>query len=435
MSKRIFTANTGIAQNTIEAALEASGQFNAANALAVATALTAAGHSSVVDWDGIVETNNTTLTPSNAISIIDGALHTPAAEASIQNSSLTNFTSAYNALNELLANSPLQNSVESALADPTQGPLLEIVLQDYNNQYPSGITSDGPMMKLLTTGSVTLQSGVVVTLNATNAATVTQSVMTFALDTGWIAKNITKNGAVACNRLANDVQAATAYDQAQGVATPGNETLTSAYGQCTITPGSNGTGFTGSWSGGSVSGYDTESGSGDYITVTGTDSAVAMNGDAISMNSGAQATVDGSYNNIVVPNGAALTLSGLGNSLTLDVGGSVTAGNATTLPENSVAFAIGNGSVLTLDAGGGGFSLDHQLFFRHEQRGACQFRLGLRWGTLAFNGTSGSAMFTLTDGAPVPLPAIANETLVAPTAGGVGAEHDAWLSRQPRRLR
>src|ERR1700733_13073062 len=56
-----FTAGTGIAQATLEAALEASGAFNSTNATNVATALTNAGTSTTVNFTGITATNGTVL--------------------------------------------------------------------------------------------------------------------------------------------------------------------------------------------------------------------------------------------------------------------------------------------------------------------------------------------------------------------------------------
>lgn len=169
-----FHTNSTQSQQTLISALVASGDFGTQSATNIAVALTNAGTSGNVGLNGILDVNGVQAT----LSSINSALATSASAASIYQSSLNDFTGTIDTVISGISGNPNLNvAVQSALADPTQGPLLQIVLADYANQY--GISSNGPMMQLLTSGSTT-QNGNAIGLNTTNAATVTQSVMTMA---------------------------------------------------------------------------------------------------------------------------------------------------------------------------------------------------------------------------------------------------------------
>jgi hypothetical protein len=304
-----FNTNSTVSQATLVAALVASGQFNTSNAQLIAKALTNAHTSNVVDFTGIFDVNGNP--PS--IASIDAALQSPDGANSIAQASMNNITTAYNALaSNVFDNSSLASYVQNALADPTQGPLLKIVLADYGNQY--GITPGGQMMQLLTTGTATF-GGDEVSIDATSASTVTQSVMTAILNTIWVANG---NGPQATNRLANDVAAAIQYDEANEITPPSsNITLTSNYGQALISPNSDGTTYSGTWADGSFSGSTTEGGTGtNILDLSGLNSVIDLNGDAVSLNQNASATVNGNTDSIGIGFQNTLTLGGTGNTVT-----------------------------------------------------------------------------------------------------------------------
>ena len=251
----------------------------------------------------------------------------------ITTSSASIFTSQFNTLTNTVFNSSALNaSVVRALSDQTFGPLLQIALADYNNQYQLNV--GGPMWSLLTTGQAVF-NGNSVSLNTANAQTVVQSILTAALDTLWVSKG---NGSQACSRLANDVQAAEAYDLTQGSGTLSTISLSSVYGQCAITPNASGTTFSGQWSSGTFSGVSSSSPTGLDTTATQITPAgqvtVTENNDV-----SPQVTMSGQVSDPQIIDNAAITLA---------------AGSAATVNgSNNVISAAGSGATLTVASGTG----------------------------------------------------------------------------------
>jgi Ca2+-binding RTX toxin-like protein len=399
-----FYSNPAQAQQMLTNALVASGQFDYQNAASIATALTLAQTSSNLNLSGITDING----GSASIDNINAALSSTAGANSIYQSSLTDFTSSFNSMMSRISGNPsVEPAVQEALSDPSEGPLLNIVLADYNNQYAIG--TGGPMMTLLTTGGAS-QNQNAVNLDTTSATSVTQSVMQMSLDSQWTSEG---NGAQACSRLANDVTAAVSYDNAQGIAAPtGSMTITSAYGECVITPNSTGAIYNGTWTSGSFSGASSEtnesSGADSDIFTTTTDTVnydsgvsgqwafddvYSQSGNSLSftneisgmesvagsivsaeiygvnyvgdlsnadlmLTSGASATLDGSGNSITAGANSILSLNGNDNSITSELAGSAFtldgvsnqfngSGDVLILAQNSLADVVGNGNVIT----------------------------------------------------------------------------------------
>jgi hypothetical protein len=86
-----FAGNASVAQATLVAALTASGNFSPASAAQIAANLTAAGTSNSPTFTGITDNYGNPVT----VQSINTALASPAAAASIQQSSLNNFTSLF----------------------------------------------------------------------------------------------------------------------------------------------------------------------------------------------------------------------------------------------------------------------------------------------------------------------------------------------------
>jgi hypothetical protein len=344
-----FNTNSSQAQLTLENALVASQMFTLGSATEIAQALTTAGTSSTVNLAGI---NNVHGNPAT-IASINAALQTSGAAQSISNSSLNDFTALFNNLNStVLQNTSLSPAVQNALADPTEGPLLTTVLADYDNQYPGGITQNGPMMQLLMTGN-TIIGGNQVILDTTNSATVTQSVMSAILSTQWVSYG---NGPQATARLTNDVAAADLYDTTNGLSLPGVINLTSNNGDAVITPSADGATFAATWVGGSSTGTCNQIAGTDTLDLTGVNNLWDLNDWSIALGSGATANVSGTFNTITSTapgSGNVITLTGSNN--TADVNNSlvsIAANAADTVAGNTVSIAAALGSVATLTGNG-----------------------------------------------------------------------------------
>jgi hypothetical protein len=327
-----FNTNPTQAQATLEDALVASGDFDVTEADDIGSILTMLGTSgnanTLESYLAVDDVDDIDGDPASFDSI-NAALQTDTAAESISQSSLNDFTSAFQTLqSNVFQSTSLLSSVQSALTDSTYGALLKIVLADYNNQY-GGISSSGQMMQLLTTGSTSI-NGNDLTLDTASAATVTESVMTLVLDTKWVAQG---NGSVACVRLSNDVTQAEVYDESQGTSLPDSDiTIPSDYGVCTITPPNavdDEASFVGDDEDGSFSGTSPENGVAS-ISLSGTNNVSDLNNAMISLAADAVTTVAGEANAIAAAAGDALTVNGPSNTVNISgAGASVGAGTVT----------------------------------------------------------------------------------------------------------
>ncbi len=236
-----FSTNPSTAQTTLVSALGASGYLDSTNAQLAAAAFTAAGTSSNVNFSGIVDAQGDPVD----LGTINDALATTAGAASVYNSSYNNYTGKFDALmTNITQDDNVLTSVHSALSDQTYGPMLKLVIADYNNQIGMNPNSATGMMGLLTTGSATSNGGTVTTLDESSPQSIVSSVMQYYLNSQY-ASNY---GADVTRRLTDDVQATITAENNAGVTPPSLPiTVTSTNGTAKISLSPNGTSYRGTW--------------------------------------------------------------------------------------------------------------------------------------------------------------------------------------------
>jgi YD repeat-containing protein len=227
-----FSTNPTQAKATLTKGLVASGYLDEDNAKLAASAFAAAKESASVSFKGIVDAQGDPVD----LGTINDALITKAGAASIYDSTYNNYMNKFHALiTNISEDDNVLGSVKSAMADRTYGPLLQLVVSDYNNQIGMDLNSEKGMMGLLTTGTANSNfNTITTTMDETSAESVVNSVMTYYLNSQYVASG---HGADVTRRLNYDVQTIIQAESASHVpapnipisvaATPGTMTISS----------------------------------------------------------------------------------------------------------------------------------------------------------------------------------------------------------------